>query len=193
MERAQAALVVIGASAGGIEALLPLLAGVTAKAPPLLAVVHLPRDRPSLLAEIFGRACGVPVAEAVDKAPLLPGTITFAPPDYHLLVERGSTIALSIDDPVQFCRPSVDVLFESAADVHGAGVLAVVLTGNNDDGAAGAAAVQRAGGRVLVQEPASARGTAMPAAALRAVPAARVCSLDEIGQLLAALEYKETP
>jgi len=187
----RAAIVVIGASAGGVEALLPMLAGVTAQAPPLLAVLHLPRDRPSLMAGIFARACQVPVREAVDKAPLEPGTITFAPPDYHLLVERGGTLALSVDEPVQFCRPSIDVLFESAADVHGAGVLAMVLTGGNDDGAAGAAAVHRAGGRVLVQDPAGARGELMPRAALAAVPQARVCTLAELGRILHAIESEE--
>ena len=189
---ARASLVVIGASAGGVEALLALLAGVTRAAPPVLAVVHLPRDRPSLMAEIFSRACRVPVSEAVDKLPLAPGTIVFAPPDYHLLVERGGALALSVDEPVQYCRPSVDVLFESAADTHGPGVLAIVLTGNNEDGAGGAAAVHRAGGRVLVQDPASARGEAMPRAALAAVPSARICGLDELGRILHDIEFEDT-
>ena len=192
MTRPRAALVVIGASAGGIEALMPLLSGVQADAPPVLAVLHLPRDRPSLMAEIFGRACRGPVREAVDKMPIAPGSITFAPPDYHLLVERGGTLALSVDDPVQFCRPSVDVLFESAADAHGARVLAIVLTGNNEDGAEGAAAVHRAGGRVLVQDPSSARGELMPRAALAAVPAARVCGLDELGRILHDIQFEES-
>ena len=190
MSATQAAIVVIGASAGGVEALLPLLAGVTPAAPPVLVVIHLPRDRPSLMAHIFGRACRVPVAEAVDKAPLQPGCITFAPPDYHALVERDGSVSLSVDEPVQFCRPSIDVLFESAAAVHGTGVLAIVLTGNNEDGADGAAAVLRAGGRVLVQDPASARGDVMPRAALAAAPGARACSLAEIGALLRGLECK---
>lgn len=189
----RAAIVVVGASAGGVEVLLPLLAGVTAAAPPLLAVLHLPRDRPSLMAEIFARSCQVPVREAVDKSPLEPGTITFAPPDYHLLVERGGTISLSVDEPVQFCRPAIDVLFESAADVHGAGVLAIVLTGANDDGAAGAAAVHRAGGRVLVQDPATARNETMPRAVLAAVPAARVCGPGELGAMLRAVRHEAKP
>lgn len=189
MSTTRAALVVIGASAGGVEALLPLLCGVTAKAPPIVVVIHLPRDRPSLMAGIFARACRVPVAEAVDKSPLQPGSITFAPPDYHVLVERDGSLSLSVDDPVQFCRPSIDVLFESAAAVHGREVLALVLTGNNDDGAAGAAAVLRAGGRVHVQDPQSARGDAMPRAALAAAPGAHAASLAQIAALLHEIEW----
>ncbi len=114
--------VVIGTSAGGVEALSALLpalpAGVCA---PVFVVLHLPRERPSLLVDIFGPKCAVPVREAVDKDPIEPGTVYFAPPDYHLLIDDGPTIALSDDEPVHHSRPSVDVLFESAADAFGPG------------------------------------------------------------------------
>lgn len=188
----RAAAIVCCASAGGVEALLPLLAGLGADSPPVLAVLHLPRDRPSLLVSIFGRQCRVPVLEAVDKLPLQAGTVVFAPPDYHLLVERGPHVSLSVDPPVHFSRPSADVLFASAADVFGPGLLAIVLTGGNDDGAAGAEAVHRAGGTVVVQDPTGARAPEMPAAALARVPAARVLSLDEIGRLLGAIRSEES-
>jgi two-component system chemotaxis response regulator CheB len=187
----RAAAIVACASAGGVEALLPLLAELGPGSPPVLAVVHLPRDRPSLLSAIFGRHCRVPVFEAIDKQPLQPGTVVFAPPDYHLLVERGAYVSLSVDPPVHFSRPSADVLFATAADVFGPGLLAIVLTGGNDDGAAGAEAVHRAGGRVVVQDPAGARAPEMPTAALARVPAARKLTLDEIGRLLRAARSEE--
>ena len=185
------ALVVIGASAGGVEALLPLLAGVHAQSPPVLAVVHVPRSRPSLMAGIFARQCGVPVSEAFDKAPLRPGSIVFAPADYHLQVERDATLSLSVDEPVQYSRPSIDVLFESAASAFGNRVLAIVLTGANEDGANGAAAVARAGGEVLVQDPDTALADAMPRAALAAVSSARACSLAEIGRIVQQLVFED--
>jgi two-component system, chemotaxis family, protein-glutamate methylesterase/glutaminase len=181
------AAVVIGASAGGVEALLPLLSMLRASAPPLLLVLHLPRDRGSQLAPIFDAACPNPVHEAIDKEPIVAGRVYVAPPDYHLLVDRGPCIALSVDDPVCYCRPSIDVLFESAALQFGATLLGIVLTGNNEDGAAGLRAIHDAGGRVVVQEPESALGRAMPEAALARVPQAERCSLAAIGRMLQSL------
>ena len=108
---------VIGASAGGVEALLTLLPALPATFPAAVFVVlHLPRERPSLLVDIFRPKCALPVAEAQDKEPVRPGHIYFAPPDYHLLVEKGGEMSLSDDELVNFSRPSIDVLFESAAD-----------------------------------------------------------------------------
>ena len=136
--------IVIGASAGGVLALRELLprlpAGLDAT---VLVVLHLPPDRPSLLSGIFRRACRVPVVEAEDKAPLAPGTIVFAPPDYHLLVDRGPAIALSVDEPVAFSRPAIDVLFETAAEIYGSATTGLILTGASHDGAAGLAAGAR--------------------------------------------------
>jgi len=190
MSRAVSAIV-IGASAGGVDALLPLLANLGPSSPPVLVVLHLPRDRPSLLQGIFSRACSIPVHQAFDKQPLRAGELVFAPPDYHLLVERGPELSLSVDPPVHFSRPSVDVLFASAADEFREGLVAIVLTGGNEDGAAGAAAVRRLGGRVVVQEPATARSPEMPLAALAQVPDAEVLSLDDIGALLRAATCAE--
>ena len=179
--------IVIGASAGGVLALRELLprlpAGLDAT---VLVVLHLPPDRPSLLSGIFRRACRVPVVEAEDKAPLAPGTIVFAPPDYHLLVDRGPAIALSVDEPVAFSRPAIDVLFETAAEIYGSATTGLILTGASHDGAAGLAAVARAGGRVLVQSPDEAESRAMPLAALAAVPQAEVLTIAALAALFDA-------
>lgn len=181
--------IVIGASAGGIEALMTLLPRLAADLPvPIHVVVHVPRDRPSLLATVFAHRCAMRVVEAEDKMPVEPGTIHFAPPDYHLLVDRGPILALSIEAPVKHSRPSIDVLFESAAQVHGPRLAAILLTGASDDGTDGLVAVRRAGGIVVVQEPASAASPIMPTAALRRVAADHVLPLAGIGALLRTLE-----
>jgi two-component system, chemotaxis family, protein-glutamate methylesterase/glutaminase len=180
--------VVIGTSAGGVEALLTLLpalpAGLRA---PVFVVLHLPRERPSLLVDIFGRQCPLPVREAVDKEPIAAGTVYFAPPDYHLLIDEGPTIALSDDEPVHHSRPSVDVLFESAAEAFGPGLLAILLTGGNEDGAAGVAAVRDAGGIVVVQDPEEAYAPTMVEAALARGPVHHRLRLQGIAGLLGGL------
>ena len=153
----------------------------------LLVVVHLPPLQPSLLPAIFGARCRLPVREAEDKAPVEPGAIVFAPPDYHLLVDRGPTAALSADEPVHFSRPSIDVLFESAADTCGAALTAVVFSGASQDGAAGLAAVRRAGGEALVQQPETALVPAMPLHALARCPDARALAPAQIADHLVAL------
>ena len=186
--RARIDCIVIGCSAGGVEALAELLPTLpVAFRPTVCIVLHLPRDRPSLLVEIFEKRCARPVREADDKEPIEPGTIYFAPPDYHMLVEKDRQIALSADEPVHFSRPSIDVLFESAADVYGERLLGIILTGGNEDGAAGLQAVHRAGGVTVVQQPDSAKVPLMVVSALQRGPADFVLSLPEIAQLLGAL------
>jgi two-component system chemotaxis response regulator CheB len=186
--RARIECVVIGASAGGVEALAELLPALPATfRPSLLIVLHLPRDRPSLLVDIFAKRCARPVREADDKEPLEPGTVYFAPPDYHMLVEKDRQIALSADAPVHFSRPSIDVLFESAADVYGERLLGIILTGGNEDGAAGLYAIHQAGGVTVVQQPDSAKVPLMVVSALQRGPADFVLALPEIAQLLGAL------
>jgi two-component system chemotaxis response regulator CheB len=180
--------IVIGASAGGVEALGLILPALPAKfGPSLLIVLHLPRERPSLLVEIYEKRCALPIREADDKEPIEPGTVYFAPPDYHMLVERNRQIALSTDEPVHFSRPSVDVLFESAADVYADRLLGVILTGANEDGAAGLHAVHRAGGVTVVQQPDSAKVPLMVVSALQRNPADFVLSLPQIAELLVGL------
>jgi two-component system, chemotaxis family, protein-glutamate methylesterase/glutaminase len=180
--------VVIGASAGGVEALSEILPALPASLrPALLIVLHLPRERPSLLVEIFANRCALPVREADDKEPVEPGTVYFAPPDYHMLVEKSRQIALSTDEPVHYSRPSIDVLFESAADVYADRLLGIILTGANADGAAGLHAVHRAGGVTVVQRPDSAKVPLMVVSALQRNPADFVLSLPEIAELLKGL------
>ena len=186
--------VVIGTSAGGVEALLALLpalpAGVRA---PVFVVLHLPRERPSLLVDIFAPKCAVPVREAVDKEPISGGTVYFAPPDYHLLIDDGPVVALSDDEPVHHSRPSIDVLFESAADAFGPGALAILLTGGNEDGAAGVAAIREAGGIVVVQDPEEAYAPTMVEAALARGPVHHRLRLAGIAGLLRGLAAEKRP
>jgi two-component system chemotaxis response regulator CheB len=177
--------VVVGASAGGVEALGEILPTLPADfRPALLVVLHLPRERPSLLVEIYEKRCALPVREADDKEPIEPGTVYFAPPDYHMLVEKSRQIALSTDEPVYYSRPSIDVLFESAADVYADRLLGIILTGANEDGAAGLLAVHRAGGVTVVQEPDSAKVPLMVVSALQRNPADFVLPLPAIADLL---------
>jgi len=177
--------VVIGTSAGGVEALSVILPALPATfRPPVFVVLHLPRERPSLLAEIFQPRCALPVREADDKEPIEAGTVYFAPPDYHLLIEKDGTVALSNDDLVNFSRPSIDVLFESAAEAYGARLLGVILTGANRDGADGLAAVRGAGGIAVVQDPAEAQAAMMTEAALARTAVDYVLPLKEIAALL---------
>ena len=182
--------VVIGASAGAVQALSRILPALPADYPlPVLVVVHVPAD-PSGIASLFNAKCRLPVREPEDKDPILPGTIYFAPASYHLLVETDRSIALSVDEPVLFSRPSIDILFESAAESYGANVVGVVLTGANEDGADGARALAAGGGMVLVEDPDTAFAATMPAAALARCPAARSLSLDAIAETLIEMGMK---
>ena len=181
-------LVVIGGSAGGVAALGTLLPALPADfGLPVVVILHLPPSRSSLLANLFSPKCRLPVIEAYDKAPLEPGHIYFSPPDYHLMIERDLTFGLSVDGPVNFSRPSIDVLLESAASSIGEGVLAVILTGTNADGARGMKAVRDAGGVGWVQDPESAQSPTMPRAALHLGGADAILQLDEMAQALCRL------
>jgi two-component system, chemotaxis family, protein-glutamate methylesterase/glutaminase len=176
--------VFIGGSVGAIEALQVLLPALPAGTPArVVVVVHLPAQRPSLLATIFAGGCALPVREAEDKAPIDPGVVHVAPPDYHLLVS-SSRFSLSVDPPVHGSRPSIDVLFESGAWAFGAGALAIALTGASQDGAAGLAAVARAEGQAWVLSPPSGVGDELPRAAVRLCPQARAFSLPAMAAAL---------
>lgn len=180
--------VAIGASAGAVQALQAILPRLPADYPlPVLVVVHVPSDRANMLVPLLAARCEMTVREAEDKEPVAPGVIYFAPSDYHLLVENDASLALSTDEWVNFSRPSIDVLFESAADAYGSALAAVVLTGANHDGAAGLRAVVEAGGVAIVEDPAGAYATAMPEAALKACPSAMTMNLAEIALYLSSL------
>lgn len=180
--------VVIGASAGAVQALQTILPALAAGYElPVLVVVHVPPDRANMLVPLLQAKCEIAVKEAEDKEVLAPGAVYFAPSDYHLLVETKESLALSIDEAVNYSRPSIDVLFQSAADTYGPGLVGVVLTGANHDGAAGLRAIVDAGGLAVVEDPASAYAAAMPLAALEACPSARIMNLDAIAAYLSTL------
>lgn len=184
--------VVLGASAGGVEAMLsvfgrlPVTFGL-----PVVAVLHLPENQPSQLAGVFERRLRRPVREAQDKAPLEPGMIYVAGPSYHLSIEQDRSFSLSQEPRVHFSRPSIDILFESAADAYGAGLVGVLMTGASQDGASGLSCIAQAGGLTVVQDPAEARISTMPQAALSLFRPDHVLTLDRIGSLLANLEAGE--
>jgi two-component system chemotaxis response regulator CheB len=180
--------VAIGASAGAVQALQAILPRLPADYPlPVLVVVHVPPDRANMLVPLLQAKCEMAVREAEDKEPVVPGVIYFAPSDYHLLVETDGSLALSTDEWVNFSRPSIDVLFESAADAYGSALAGVILTGANHDGAAGLKAVVDAGGVAIVEQPAGAYASAMPEAALKACPSAMTMNLDAIALYLSSL------
>jgi two-component system chemotaxis response regulator CheB len=176
--------VVIGASAGGVEALNALFASLDRALPvPVIVALHIP-PRGSIILGAFSSG-KMTVKEAEDKETLLPGVIYFAPPNYHLLVEADYTLSLSVEEPVHFARPSIDVLYESAGEAFGENVLGILLTGANEDGAAGLAKIHRAGGTTVVQDPATAYSREMPLAALKAFQPTFTAGLEEIGRILA--------
>ncbi len=178
--------VVIGASAGALEALSAILPCLPQDYPlPIFVVVHLPPDKKSVLADLFQSKCAMIVKEAEDKEEIKAGTVYFAAPDYHLQIEPdGRTISLSDDEPVLFSRPSIDVLFETAADAYGDGVIGIILSGANSDGAHGLRMIEKAGGTVFVQTPGLAYASAMPEASIKACPSAIILAAEDIAQAI---------
>lgn len=181
--------IVVGASAGGVEALLkvfrPLRKGFRL---PIIVVLHLPDERRSLLAEVFSSHLAMPVKEADDKEPIVPGTLYFAAPGYHLSVENDLTFSFSQEERVHHSRPSVDILFASAADAYENRLVGVLLTGANNDGAEGMARISEYGGLTVVQDPDQALARAMPDAALASHTPDYLLPLADIGLLLVELE-----
>jgi two-component system, chemotaxis family, protein-glutamate methylesterase/glutaminase len=181
--------VVIGASAGGVQALLTLLSDLPASFRlPMVAVLHLPDDRDSELAEIFQHRLAITVREAADKESIAPATLYFAGSGYHLSVEMDRSFSLSCEAPVHYARPSIDVLMESAADAYGAGLAGILLTGANFDGAAGLAKIRQRGGLTVVQDPVEAQVRTMPDAAIRKRQPNLILTLDGIRRLLLQLD-----
>ncbi|MGF0237920.1 chemotaxis protein CheB [Rhodococcus sp. IEGM1300] len=181
--------IVIGASAGGVEALLSILGPLRKGfALPIIVVLHLPDERRSQLAEVFARRVSMPVLEAHDKTVVESGTLYFAAPGYHLSVEQDRTFSLSLEDRVHYSRPAIDYLFESAADAYGPKLAAVLLTGANRDGARGLAQVKDRGGLTIVQDPNDAQVAIMPQAALEAHQPDHILPISGIGRLLVELE-----
>lgn len=180
-------VVVIGCSMGGMNALQEILGVLPREFPlPILVVQHRYKTSNEGLPAFFRKRTQLEVVDALDKQWIKPGTVYLAPADYHLLVSRGE-MHLSVDAAVAYSRPSVDVLFESAAEAYGERVIALVLTGANADGAKGAAEVKKAGGFVVVQDPSEAEAPSMPKAAIAATRVDRILRLERIGPFLVEL------
>lgn len=181
-------LVVIGGSAGGVDALAGLLPALPGDYRcTVVCILHVPPDRESRLAGLFGARAALPVREARDKEPIEPGVIYFAGSGYHLSVERERCFSLSCEPPVQFARPAIDVLMESAADAYGAALAGILLTGANHDGAGGMCRIRERGGLTVVQDPLEAQASAMPEEAIRRCAPDLVLPLSGIRTLLPML------
>ncbi len=181
-------LACIGASWGGLQAVSRVLADLPAECdlPIAIAQHRHPDSQERTLAELLNTQTSRPVLDVEDKMAIKPRHVYIAPPNYHLLVERGS-FALSVDERIKFARPSIDVLFETAADAYGAGVIGIILTGANDDGALGLARIKDVGGVALIQDPLGAARRAMPDAAIAATAADAILPLDAIGKFIYGL------
>ncbi len=181
--------ITIGASAGGINALLKILTPLPASYRlPIIIVIHLPNDRDSKLAEVFQHHIAMPVHQARDKEWIKPGVIYMAGSGYHLSIEKNFSFSLSVEEPESFARPSIDILMQSAADAYGKSLAGIVLTGANHDGAAGLTSIKAAGGFCIVQDPQEAEVAIMPQAAINFCNPDLVLKLNEIHQLLRNLE-----
>lgn len=180
---------VIGASAGGVEAMLQLLEDLPLDYRlPVVCLLHVPDRNDSLLADLFARRLILPAKEAEDKEGLRCGVVYVAPAGYHLSIETDRSFSLSREEPRHFSRPSIDILFESAADAYGERLAGALLTGANEDGAAGLLAIQRAGGLTLVQEPSDAQVPTMPEAALALLKPDFLLPIDAMRALLTELD-----
>jgi two-component system, chemotaxis family, protein-glutamate methylesterase/glutaminase len=180
-------IAVVGASWGGLAALRELVGCLPADLPiPVVIVQHRHRQSDHTLSTLLQDRTSLVVSEVEDKAPVEAGRVYVAPADYHLLVDRDS-FSLSVEEPIRYSRPSIDLTFSSAADSFGAATIGVVLTGANADGAEGLRRIVERGGIALVQEPATAESPAMPAAAIKAVPGARVLTIGAIGAFIGEL------
>ncbi len=181
-------LLVIGSSAGGIHALSQVFSSLPHHFPlPILVVQHMhPRSR-SQLAAILQKKTAVIIQEAEEKEKIRPGVAYIAPPNYHLLLEQDHTLSLSTDERVNYARPAVDVLFESVVDAYQDRVIGMILTGANNDGAAGLRCIKEAGGYALVQDPKTAEAESMPKSACEATSVDKVLPLEDLGPFVLQL------
>ncbi len=182
-------LITIGCSAGGIDSLRSLLPIISSEFPvPVVVIQHRSADSPQILQDYFSQICKAQVEEPDDKEPLKAGVIYFAPTNYHLLVDAKGCFNLSVDGPVNYSRPSIDVFFESAADAYGDRVLGIILSGANADGAIGLKAIIDRGGAALVQDPKTTEHPEMPTAAAVYASQQSIVTLDEIRNFFSELE-----
>jgi two-component system chemotaxis response regulator CheB len=180
----------IGTSWGGLAALTTLLGGLPRDfSLPVVVVQHRGKDSDRLLSELLQDTTDMCVCEVEDKEPLTPGTVHIAPANYHLLIDDGY-LSLTVEEPVRFSRPSIDVMLTSAADTYGSRAIGVVLTGANEDGSRGLSHIAKLGGRALVQDPRTAEIPIMPVAAIKAVPSAEIFPLDKLASRLIELSLQ---
>lgn len=177
--------IVIGVSAGGIKALKSLLFELPENfCFPVIIVQHLRRDNDNTWISILNNGSKLNVKEADEKESILTGTVYIAPANYHLLIEQNKTFSLTIDERVNFARPSINVLFETAAEVYKNKLIGIILTGSTDDGTNGLKKIKEMGGLVIAQDPSTAESSYMPAAAIARVPVDHILSLEDISHLL---------
>ena len=177
--------IVIGTSAGGLSALSAILEKLPRQyGVPIIIVQHRAKDSQDIFEDVLQQKCLIEIKQADEKEMISPGRVYVAPPDYHLLVEMDKTFSLSSDAPVQFSRPSIDVLFESAAQVYKEQLVGIVLTGSNNDGAAGIGTISRMGGLTIAQDPEEAQYSVMTKAAIATRRVAYVLPLIAIGEFL---------
>jgi two-component system chemotaxis response regulator CheB len=182
-------MIVMGGSLGGMQSAQVVLRSLSATfALPIVIALHRPADDQDMLTPLLQRGCPLRVTEIIDKEPIEAGRVYVAPADYHVLVEPDC-LSLSVDERVNHARPSIDVLFESAARVHGSRAVAVVLSGAGADGAGGAAAIERAGGTVLIESPTTAFRPDLPAAALAATASATSLPVAELAAMLNGVSH----
>ena len=193
-KRTRIEAVVVGTSAGGVEALIQLLQGLPAGwRLPIVVVLHLPEQHESRLPDVFAHRLPLTVCEAADKARVAPSTLYFAAPGYHLSIERDRSFSLSCEPPVHWSRPSIDVLMGSAADAYGPALAGLLLTGANDDGADGLARIHRAGGLSAVQDPDEAESPTMPRAAIARHRPDFILPLRKLRELMLQLDAADAP
>jgi two-component system chemotaxis response regulator CheB len=180
--------IVMGASAGGLLALSLILETLPADFRlPFIVIQHRAKDEKALLQEVLQQKCRIQVKEADEKEPVTGGIIYLGPAGYHLLIEKNRSFSLSCDPPVHFSRPSIDVLFETAAEVYGSSLTGIILTGANEDGAAGIQAIRRRGGITIAQNPAAAQFPVMPRAAIATGSVQHIFELEEITNFLSGI------
>lgn len=185
--------IVIGSSAGGIKALSSVLSALPSDfALPILIVQHVHPHSDSYLVNILGTKCALTVKQADEKEVITNGVVYLAPPNYHLLIEEDRSLSLSIEPPVSFARPSVDVLFETASYTYQNRLIGIILTGANHDGNEGVKKIKQAGGYVIVQDPATAEADAMPKAAIATACVDKVLPLEQIGPYLLQLVVNQS-
>lgn len=180
--------IVIGVSAGGLKALSELFSELPGNfSLPIMVTQHLHPEDDGSLSEILGSNSCLKIIEATDKMPISPGTVYLAPSNYHLLIERNQVLALSKDPKINYSRPSIDVMFESAAYTYGASLIGIILTGANNDGAAGISLIKDFGGLTIAQDPATTEFPAMPGFAIATGKVDKICSIKEISKYLKSL------